>query len=113
MHPHKTRHFLSVSEIVIHAMLLVVAIAIAFSLPSGIHFFLYRWWPMISANTDLLFLTEVCLAAVLVAVFVSIKSTLQNRDFVDSAKLASLGIARFWGGVGTCAASNSLEPRTC
>jgi hypothetical protein len=90
MHPHKTRQFPSMSEIVTHAMLLVGAVAIAFSLPSGMHFFIYRWWPMISANPDLLFLTEVCLAAVLVAVFISIKSTLQNRDFVDSAKLASL-----------------------
>lgn len=77
-------------ELLANAMLMVVAVAIAFSLPAIMNSFIYRWWPMISTNPDQLFLAEAGLAAVLVLVFFAVKNALQNREVVGSAKLAAL-----------------------
>jgi hypothetical protein len=77
-------------DIITNAMLMVVAVAIAFSLPGMVNAFIYRWWPVISTNPDMLFLAEAGFAALLVFVFFAIKNALQNREVVGSARLAAL-----------------------
>lgn len=77
-------------DFIANAMLMVMAVAIAFSLPLMVNSFIYRWWPMISTNPDMLFFAEAGFAAMLVVVFVAVKNTLQNREMVDSARLAAL-----------------------
>lgn len=81
-------------EIVSHTAVTVLAIAIAFSLPTGAKFILYQWWPQVLTNSNLMLATEISLAALLVLILSYSRNALKNRALVDSTKLASLVYAR-------------------
>lgn len=61
--------FAVMQQVVFHAFVSVLAIAIAFSLPSAATFVLYEWWPRVNASSKLLLVTELSLAAALVILF--------------------------------------------
>jgi len=56
-------------QVIFHALVSVLAVAIAFSLPAAATFVLYEWWPRVSASSKLLLVTELSLAAALVLLF--------------------------------------------
>lgn len=96
MQNHKTEHssLWGLREVVSHIVITMLAIAIAFALPSAAQFILYRWWPQVTADSNLLLATEIGFATFLVLFFNSVKNSMENRGFVGSAKLASLVHAR-------------------
>ena len=77
-----------------HSLITLLAIGIAFSLPSVAEYILYQWWPRVEADSELLLFTEVGFAAVLVVIFNVAKILWDNRRYISSAKLASLVHAR-------------------
>ncbi len=68
LHP-RSPGFAVMQQVVFHAFVSVLAVAIAFSLPAAATFVLYEWWPRVSASSKLLLVTELSLAAVLVILF--------------------------------------------
>lgn len=56
-------------QLAFHALVSLLAIAIAFSLPAVATFVLYEWWPRVSASSRMLLATELAFAAFLVLVF--------------------------------------------
>lgn len=84
--PHDWR----ISELAMHALLAVTSIAAAFSLPSAMTPLVSEWWPHIAADPELLLWTESGLAVLLFFTFLLVKKGLEARDFVASARLASL-----------------------
>ena len=71
MHAIRTRSpgFAMMQQVVFHAFVSILAIGIAFSLPEAAGFVLHEWWPRVSANSRLLMVTELGLAAGLVLLF--------------------------------------------
>ena len=67
--PIRSPGFAVMQQVVFHAFVSVLAIAIAFSLPAAATFVLYEWWPRVSASSKLLLVTELSLAAALVILF--------------------------------------------
>lgn len=61
--------FAVMQQVLFHAFVSVLAIAIAFSLPTVASFVLYEWWPRVTASAKLLMVTELGLAAMLVLLF--------------------------------------------
>lgn len=56
-------------QVAFHAFVSLLAVGIAFSLPELASFVLHEWWPRVSANSRLLMVTELGLAAALVLLF--------------------------------------------
>lgn len=96
MQKHKSEHnnLWGLREVLSHIVITLLAIAIAFALPSAAQFILYQWWPQVTNDSNLLLATEVSFAAVLLLLFSSLKKSMENRGFISSAKLASLVYAR-------------------
>jgi len=61
--------FAVMQQVLFHAFVSVLAIGIAFSLPTLASFVLNDWWPRVSASSRLLLATELALAATLVILF--------------------------------------------
>lgn len=81
-----------------HSIITLLAIGIAFTLPKAAGYILYYWWPKVEENTQLLLVTEIGFAAVLVLLFNILMVLWENQRFVSSARLASLVFARDKGG---------------
>jgi hypothetical protein len=81
-----------------HSLITLLAIGIAFTLPKAAGYILYYWWPKVEENTQLLLVTEIGFAAVLVLLLNVMMVLWQNQRFVSSARLASLVFARENGG---------------
>lgn len=79
-----------ISELAMHALLAGAAVAAAFSLPLAMPPLVSDWWPHIAASPELLLWTESYLAVLLFLTFLRVKKGLEARDFVASARLASL-----------------------
>jgi hypothetical protein len=81
-----------------HSVITLLAIGIAFTLPKAAGYILYSWWPKVEENTQLLLVTEIGFAAVLVLLFNVLMVLWENHRFVSSARLASLVFACENGG---------------
>ncbi len=58
-----------VREIAFHALVSLLALGLAFSVPTVASYVLYDWWPRVSASSRLLLATEIAFAAMLVVLF--------------------------------------------
>ncbi len=99
MHDRKQSHGLwaSVRQILLHIAITLLAVVIAFSLPTLAKYILYEWWPQVEADANLLLATEIALASVLVLAFNYAKIAWDDRRKVKLVKLASLVHARIPG----------------
>jgi hypothetical protein len=77
-----------------HGTITLLAVGIAFSLPSAARYILYGWWPRVANDTNLLLVTEIGLASLLVLLFSFVRILWHNRQRVANARLAALVHAR-------------------
>lgn len=92
---HNESNILSgLGNVLTHGAITLLAIGIAFTLPAAARFILYQWWPQVEADANLLLITEIALASLLVLFFNFAKISWDNRRYVASANLASLVYAR-------------------
>lgn len=84
----------SLRQILSHGIITVLAVAIAFSLPRAAGYILYRWWPLVERDPNLLLATEIGMASVMVLLFNFAKIVWDNRQRVRMAKLTALAYAR-------------------
>lgn len=96
MHPYSQPHGLLVSlrQILSHGVITLLAVVIAFALPSVARYILYDWWPLVEQDPNLLLASEVGLASILVLLFNLAKIAWDGRHKVAIARLASLVHAR-------------------
>ena len=81
-----------------HSVITLLALGIAFALPRAAAYILYTWWPKVEADAQLLLVTEIGFAGVLVMLFNLLMLLWENHRFVSSERLASLVFARENGG---------------
>jgi len=90
----RNMHFLSlfhtVKHIVSHAAVTLLAVGVAFSLPMAAQYILYTWWPRVESNSQLLMITEISFAAVLVMFFNLILIAREGRRSLRMNRIASL-----------------------
>ena len=80
--------------ILVHGVITMLAVAIAFSLPEVARYILFVWWPMVEADPNLLLGTEILLASVLVLAFNLTKLAWDSRAMVEMARAAALVYTR-------------------
>ena len=80
-----------------HTVITLLAIGTAFGLPELARYVLFYWWPQVEANSHFLLTTEILFAAVLAMLLNLALTSLDNRRYAESAKLASLAYARRGG----------------
>lgn len=99
MHDRMQSHGLwaSVRQLLLHIGITLLAVMIAFSLPTLATYILYEWWPRVEADANLLLGTEIALASVLVLAFNYARIAWDDRRKVKLVKLASLVHARIPG----------------
>lgn len=68
-HPGRIGGFAVVREVVFHALVSLLALGIAFSVPTVAGFLLHEWWPRVMASSRLMLATEIAFAAVLLVLF--------------------------------------------
>ncbi len=92
----KQAHGLAISlrGVVIHGVITLLAVVIAFSLPSAAKYILFEWWPMVEADPNLLLGSEIVLASGLVLILNIAKLSWDNRHMVETARAAALVYAR-------------------
>jgi hypothetical protein len=92
------KHFHSFSQGIRHAFghvaITLLAVGIAFSLPVAADFILYYWWPKVEYSSQLLLITEIGFATVLVLLFNISKIAWDGRRSIHMNKIASLVYAR-------------------
>ena len=92
------KHFHSFAEGIHHAlahlMITLLAVGIAFSLPVVAKYILFNWWLKVEDNTQLLMITEISFAIVLVLLFNISKIAWDGRRSMYMNKIASLMYAR-------------------
>jgi hypothetical protein len=88
------RRLISLSQLLLHMCITVLAIGIAFSLPVAAQYILYQWWPRVVEDANLLIATEIGLAMALVLLFNASHLAWQDRQKVRAAYLAALVYAR-------------------
>jgi hypothetical protein len=91
---------ISLRGILVHGVITLLAVAIAFSLPAASRYILFEWWPMVEADANMLLASEVVLASALVLVFNLAKLSWDNRYLVQMSRTAALvytrNAARSW-----------------
>ncbi|MBI4194390.1 MAG: hypothetical protein HY526_04860 [Betaproteobacteria bacterium] len=91
----RDHHWLvSAREVLVHACITMLAIAIALSLPIVAQYILYEWWPKVSEDANVLVATELAFAAALVLLFNISRIAWEDRHKVRVAELAALVYAR-------------------
>jgi hypothetical protein len=88
------RRRLGMRQVLLHAVVAVLAIVIAFSLPLFAEYVLFQWWPRVAQDPNLLMATEVALAATLVLMFNAVHIAWEDRSKVRAADMAALVYAR-------------------
>ena len=91
---HNKRWLLGMRLVLLHAFVTVLAVVIAFSLPTFAEYVLFQWWPRVARDTNLLIATEVALAATLVLMFNAVHIAWEDRSKVRAADMAALVYAR-------------------
>lgn len=90
-----SRHFIgSLRQIFTHGLITLLAVLIAFALPSAASYILFDWWPQVERDPNLLLASEVLLASFLVLLFNFAKIAWDTRHKTAIAALASLVYAR-------------------
>lgn len=84
----------SLGKIATHAGITLLALGIAFSLPQAASYILFTWWPKVRADTQLLLVTEIAFAAVLVLLLNLAKLAWRYRKAAQFGEIASLVYAR-------------------
>ncbi|HEX9392967.1 MAG TPA: hypothetical protein VF928_16765 [Usitatibacteraceae bacterium] len=87
----------SLQQILWHGAISLLAVVIAFALPSVARYILYDWWPRVEADSNLLLVTEIICASVLVLLFNYLKIAWDHRSKVVNARAAALVYARYPG----------------
>ena len=88
-------HFLSgLGHIASHAVITLLALAIAFSVPTAASYVLFNWWPKVEGDAQALLYTELGFAAVLVLLFNLVKIAWDFRGQARMSNIASLIYAR-------------------
>ena len=77
-----------------HVVITLLAVGIAFSLPSVASYILFYWWPMVKSDSQLLLITEISFAVVLVLLLNILKVAWNGRRGMHMNKIASLVYAR-------------------
>ena len=92
------KHFHSINQGIHHAfshiVITLLAVGIAFSLPTVAAYILFNWWPKVEGNSQLLMITEIGFATVLVLLFNISKIAWDGRRSMHMNKIASLVYAR-------------------
>lgn len=92
------KHFHSFTQGIHHAfshvVITLLAVGIAFSLPVVAKYILFYWWPKVEDNSQLLMITEISFATVLVLLFNISKIAWDGRRSMHMNKIASLVYAR-------------------
>lgn len=88
------RLVISLRGILVHGVITLLAVAIAFSLPGVARYILFVWWPLVESDANLLLGTEIVLASALVLGFNIAKLGWDNRAMVDMARTAALVYTR-------------------
>lgn len=81
-------------HLLVHALVTLLAVGFAFTLPELARYILYQWWPAVQDDSQLLLLTEIAFAGVLVLLFNALTLTLEYRRKARINTLASLVHAR-------------------
>lgn len=84
----------SVRHMASHALITLIAVAIAFSLPTFASYILFNWWPRMQEDSQALLYTEIGLAAFLVLLLNLVKLTWDYRSRVRITSIASLVYAQ-------------------
>lgn len=88
-------HFLSgLGHMASHAAITLLALAIAFSLPTAASYILFNWWPKVEGDAQALLYTEIGFAAVLVLLLNLVKIAWDYRTKARMSTIASLIYAR-------------------
>lgn len=88
-------HFLSgLGHIASHAVITLLALAIAFSVPTAASYVLFNWWPKVEGDAQALLYTELGFAALLVLLFNLVKIAWDFRSQARMSNIASLIYAR-------------------
>lgn len=74
----------------IHVAISLLAIGIAFSLPTIAQYVLFEWWPKAQTDAHSLVATEIGLSVILVLLFNALQIMWQSRYVIAAAKAASL-----------------------
>lgn len=80
----------TIQHIFSHAAVTLLAVGVAFSLPSVAQYILFTWWPSVQGNSQLLLITEISFAAVLVMLFNLILVARDGRRSIRMNRIASL-----------------------
>lgn len=90
----RNSHFLSLlhtlRHILGHVAVTLLAVGVAFSLPMVAQYILYTWWPMVEGDSQLLMITELSFAAVLVLLFNLFLIAREGRLSLRMNRLVSL-----------------------
>ena len=93
-HPRDNRWGGSLLAVLLHVLITLLAVGIAFALPAGARYILYQWWPKVAEDANLLLATEIGLAAALALLFSISRIAWENRHKVQIAEMAALVYAR-------------------
>ncbi len=85
---------ISLRGILVHGVITLLAVAIAFSLPTVAKYILFQWWPLVESEPNLLLGSEVVLASVLVLLLNLAKHAWDDRHHVQMARTAALVYTR-------------------
>lgn len=77
-----------------HGLITLLAVAMAFALPTVARYILYEWWPLVEGDATLLLATEIALASLLVLALNLARIAWHSRFSASSNKLAGLVFAR-------------------
>jgi hypothetical protein len=77
-----------------HGLITLLAVAMAFSLPTAARYILYEWWPLVEADGTLLLATEIAFGSLLVLGLNLVRISWEGRFSASSIKLAGLVFAR-------------------
>jgi hypothetical protein len=89
--------WIGLRQILLHGLITILAVLVAFSLPQVANYILNAWWPKVENDANLLLATEIGLASVLALLFNFAKVIWDSRQKVATARLASLVHARDGG----------------
>lgn len=88
----------SLGQVITHALITLLAVVLAFSLPI-LADFIQRLWPQLEADAHMMLVTEIFLASALVLLFNLAKVMWDSRNKVVSAHVAGLEYARHGHGL--------------
>jgi hypothetical protein len=84
------RWWWSLRQIMMHVVITLLALGIAFALPVAAQYVLYQWWPLVASDANMLLASEISLAASLVLFINMWRVAAENglkRKLADTASL--------------------------